>query len=165
VSTTVVTLTSPEHGSAEVVIARDVASVYAVVSDVTHYGRFSPENRSARWLGSATGPVRGARFRSWNRRGLMRWFTYCVVESATGTEFSFRVTFPPPMPATRWRYELTPLDESNTRVVESWELPKPLGPARRTMMRLLLGTANRPSDLTAGAAATLSRMSEFLAAQ
>ena len=156
------TSTSPARGSAEVVIDRDVASIYAIVSDVTGYGRFSPESRTARWLGSASAPVSGARFRSWNRRGLMRWFTNCVVETATGTEFAFRVTFPPPMPATRWRYVLTPLDESHTRVTESWELPKALGPARRTMMRLFLGAPDRPSDLTAGAATTLSRMRELL---
>lgn len=155
----VVTSTSPLRGTAEVAIDADAATVYALVSDVTAYGRFSPENRTARWLGGASGPVVGAEFRSWNRRGLFRWFTHCTVETVDhGREFAFRVTFPPPMPATRWTYRLDAIDDHRTRLQESWELAKPLGPARRAMMRLFLGVRDRPSSLTAGAAETLTRI-------
>ena len=140
----------------------DVATAYAVVSDVAGYGRFSPENRSAKWLGAASGPAPGARFRSWNRRGIVRWFTHCVVEAADGREFSFRVVFPPPMPKTRWTFRVAPIDAGHTRIEESWELSAPLGRARRAMMRLVLGVSDRPSNLTDGAAQTLTGMCGLL---
>jgi hypothetical protein len=69
--------------------------------------------------------------------------------------FAFRVTFPPPVPATRWTYRLEAVDDQHTRIEESWELPKPLGSVRRAMMRLFLGVRHRPESLTAGAAETL----------
>src|SRR5579864_9388032 len=133
VDSAVTTSTSSQRGTAAVVVEADAAAAYAVISDVMGYGRFSPENRSAKWLGADSGPAQGAKFRSWNRRGIFRWFTYCVVETADGREFSFRVVFPPPMPKTRWTYRLRPVDDRHTRIEESWELPAPLGPARRTM--------------------------------
>ncbi|CAN5838924.1 SRPBCC family protein [soil metagenome] len=153
------TSTSPLRGTATVSIGADAATVYALVSDVTGYGRFSPENRTARWRNGASGPVVGAKFRSWNRRGVFRWFTHCTVETVDhGRVFAFRVTFPPPMPATRWTYRLNPIDDQHTLLEETWELAKPLGPARRAMMRLFLGVRDRPSSLTAGAAQTLARI-------
>ncbi|CAN5839017.1 hypothetical protein BH23ACT8_BH23ACT8_12880 [soil metagenome] len=106
------TSTSPLRGTATVSIGADAATVYALVSDVTGYGRFSPENRTARWRNGASGPVVGAKFRSWNRRGAFRWFTHCTIETVDhGRVFAFRVTFPPPMPATRWTYRLNPIDD------------------------------------------------------
>ncbi|HZI98481.1 MAG TPA: SRPBCC family protein [Actinomycetales bacterium] len=156
----VATTTSATGGSATVVIDADASVVYELVSDVTGYGRFSPENRSARWLGGASGPEVGARFRSWNRRGPLRWFTHCRVATAEpGRTFAFTVVFPPPMPATRWTYRLD-TEGARTRLEESWELPKPLGPARRAMMRLFIGVQDRPATLTAGAAETVARIRE-----
>lgn len=158
----VATWTSPARGTTEVVVGADAATVYALVSDVTGYGRFSPENRTARWLRGASGPVVGAKFRSWNQRGVFRWFTDCTVEEADEDRvFAFRVSFPPPMAATRWTYRLQAIDDAHTRVEESWELPKPLGPARRAMIRLFLGVPDRPSSLTAGAAETLTSIRRF----
>jgi len=140
--------------------------VYALVSDVTGYGRFSPENRTAKWLRGASGPAVGAKFRSWNSSGAFRWFTHCTVETVDEDhEFAFRVSFPPPMAATRWTYRLQALDQDHTRLEESWELPKPLGPARRAMMRLFLGVRDRPTSLTAGAAATLTRIRQLFEPQ
>jgi hypothetical protein len=150
---------SRSSGSAQVTIAADPATVYKLVSDVTGYGRFSPENRSAAWRRNSPGPVVGARFSSWNRRGWFWWRTSCVVEAAEpGKEFGFRVVFPPPMPATRWRYRIEPVGDHESRVTESWQLPRPLGIGRRTMMRLFLGVRDRPASLTSGAEETLHGM-------
>ncbi len=133
--------------------------MYKLVSDVTGYGRFSPENRSAAWRRNSPGPVVGARFSSWNRRGWFWWRTSCVVEAAEpGKEFGFRVVFPPPMHATRWRYRIEPVGDHESRVTESWQLPRPLGIGRRTMMRLFLGVRDRPASLTSGAEETLHGM-------
>lgn len=156
------TTTSALGGRAALTINVDALTVYEVVSDVTGYGRFSPENRSASWLGAASEPAIGARFRSWNQRGAFRWFSHCTIEAAEpGRAFAFRVTFPPPMPSTRWTYRLVQIDDQHTRVEESWQLPGPLGPGRRAMMRLFLGVRDRPATLTAGAAETLSRIRDF----
>jgi hypothetical protein len=60
------------------------------------------------------------------------------------------------MPATRRTYRVDAIDDHHTRLEESWELPQPLGLARRALMRLFLGVRDRPSSLTAGAAETLT---------
>ena len=49
-------------GSASVVINRDPQTVFAVVSDITRTGEWSPECVSGRWVGGATGPAVGAKF-------------------------------------------------------------------------------------------------------
>lgn len=149
-------------GAVETIVGADPALVYEVVSDVTRYGRYSPENRSATWLHGVSRATRGATFRSWNKRRGFVWFTHCRIEVADPDgEFTFRVIFPPPMPQTRWSYRLFPV-ENGTRVRESWELPQPLGPLRKLMMWLFLGVRNRPESLTLGAVETLARMRESL---
>lgn len=116
----VATSTTPVRGTAEVVVGADAATVYALVSDVTRYGRFSPENRTARWLRGASGPVVGAKFRSWNQRGVFRWFTDCTVEEVDQDRvFAFRVSFPPPLAATRWTYRL----KRSTMTKPGWRSP------------------------------------------
>lgn len=155
----VATSTSPLRGTAAVAIDADAATVYALVSDVTGYGRFSPENRGATWIGGSSGPVVGAGFRSWNRHGVWAWFTHGTVAAREEDRvFAFDVTFPRFMTGTRWTYRLEPMDDDRIWLEESWELPRPLGPARRMMLRLVLGVRDRPASLTAGAAETVARI-------
>ena len=40
-------------------------------------GRWSPECTGGKWVGGATGPAVGARFKGSNRHGVMRWTTHC----------------------------------------------------------------------------------------
>ena len=42
--------------------------VWALVSDVTQIGRYSPETFEGEWLDGATGPAVGARFRGHVKR-------------------------------------------------------------------------------------------------
>jgi hypothetical protein len=56
--------------------------VYDVVADVTSMGERSPECYRCAWLDGATGAEVGARFRGYNRRGLLRWTTTCTVTTA-----------------------------------------------------------------------------------
>lgn len=105
------------------VIAADPAIVYRLVSDVTRTGEWSPETRSARWIGGATGPVAGARFRGVNRWRLVVWARTCVVEEAEpGKRFVFR-TLPKAglADSTRWSYEFEDVP-GGTRVTESYEI-------------------------------------------
>ncbi len=109
------------------VIAADPATVYRLVSDVTRVGEWSPEARSARWLGGATGPGVGARFRGRSRWRLMTWARTCVVEEAEpGKKFVFRTLPAARTPdSTRWTYELQEVPEG-TRVTESYEIVEAL---------------------------------------
>jgi ligand-binding SRPBCC domain-containing protein len=94
--------------------------VWALVSDVTRMGEWSPETVKAVWIEGASTPVVGARFKGSNKRGVMRWSTKCtVVACEPGKEFSF-VVGTPEKPATRWSYKFAPA-VGGTEVTESFE--------------------------------------------
>jgi hypothetical protein len=98
--------------------------LYAMVSDVTRTGEWSPENTGGQWRGGASGPVVGAKFRGSNRRGFRRWSTSCTVVSADpGKKFSFEVAFAG-VPVSRWTYEFIP-DGDGTLVTETWNDRRP----------------------------------------
>ena len=105
-------------------IAAPAGMLYALVSDVTRMGEWSPENVGGRWLGGATAPLVGARFRGSNRRGWRRWSTTCrVVAAEPGSTFAFDVSVSG-IPASRWTYELRP-DGDFTVVTETWTDRRP----------------------------------------
>lgn len=93
--------------------------VYAVVSDVTRTGEWSPENVGGRWVGGASGPAVGARFVGSNRRGWARWSTTCrVTDAEPGRRFAFEVTWTV-FPVARWDYEFSAAD-GGTEVRLTW---------------------------------------------
>jgi uncharacterized protein YndB with AHSA1/START domain len=102
--------------------------VWALVSDVTKIGRYSPETFEAEWLDGATGPAVGARFRGHvkrNGRGPTYWTTSSVTESEPGRVFAFGVGKPGKAMSV-WRYDLEPA-AGGTDVTESFTLsPMPL---------------------------------------
>jgi len=61
------------RGEQTIEIAAAPGTVYALVSDLTQMGEFSPECRQVEWLGGATGPAAGARFVGHNRNGPIKW--------------------------------------------------------------------------------------------
>ena len=68
--------------------------VWALVSDVTRIGEFSPETFEAEWLDGATGPAVGARFRGHvkrNEKGPIYWSTCEVTVCEPLEEFMFAV--------------------------------------------------------------------------
>jgi uncharacterized protein YndB with AHSA1/START domain len=68
--------------------------IWALLSDVTKIGRYSPETFEAEWIDGSTGPAVGARFRGHvkrNGRGPTYWTTCTVKASEPGREFSFGV--------------------------------------------------------------------------
>lgn len=128
--------------------------IYDLVSDVTRMGEWSPETIDAGWIGGATGPVAGARFRGRNRLGFASWTTKPVVTAAErGRLFAFRV---PGRSGATWRYELHPTS-AGTRVVEtvSQERPSPL-PIR--LLQRCAGVTDRSANLAEGMARTLERL-------
>lgn len=102
--------------------------VWELVSDITNTGRFSPETFEAEWLGGASGPAVGVRFRGHvkrNGRGPTYWSTCRIVASEPGREFAFVVEVGDTTLNT-WRYVFEPRD-GGTEVTESFELADRLG--------------------------------------
>jgi Polyketide cyclase / dehydrase and lipid transport len=111
------------HGSVTVHMAASADRVWDVVSDITRVGEFSPETFEAEWLGGASGPEAGARFRGHvrrNGRGPVYWTVCTVVACDPGREFAFSVAAGGKTVNT-WRYRLEP-GPGGTDVTESFEL-------------------------------------------
>ena len=98
--------------------------VWELVSDVTNIGKFSPETFEAEWLGGATGPAVGAKFRGHVRRngiGPIYWTTCRVLVCEPGREFVFGVLGPGGKPMNTWGYRFEP-NGNGTDVTEFFEL-------------------------------------------
>ena len=66
--------------------------IYDLIADVTQMGRWSPECTGGTWLGGASAPAVGARFKGSNKKGLMRWSTKCEITKADrGSAFEWQV--------------------------------------------------------------------------
>ena len=94
--------------------------VWAMVSDVTQMGKWSPENEGGvTWLRGATGPKSGAQFQGVNRNGKKEWTSVgTIVECEPGRSFSFQIKAVG-LKVAEWRYEFetTP---TGCRVIETW---------------------------------------------
>jgi len=114
-------MTTATRGQASVDIAASVDAVYDVLSDVTRMGERSPECYRCEWLDGATAAAPGARFRGYNRLGVVRWATTCTVTTADrGREFAFTVMSRHGREETQWRYIIAEVD-GLTRLTESYE--------------------------------------------
>lgn len=142
-------------GEASETVRADPALLWAMVTDVTRMGEWSPENQGGEWLDGADGAVVGAHFKGHNRRGKATWSTTCeVVEAEPGRIFAFRTSG---SPNTVWRYRFEPVD-GGTHVTESFEMAKPLGTFSRLLTRVTTGVTDRRSDMEEGARTTLARL-------
>lgn len=110
-----------EHAEVSVEVAAGPTTLYEMVSDVTRMGEWSPENVGCTWLGGATGPAVGAKFKGKNQRGWRKWSTVNeVVEAAPGEAFAFR-TSSFGLAVALWRYRFDGDDpDGPTTVTESW---------------------------------------------
>jgi len=133
------------EGQASIFIAASPESVYALVSDITRMGEWSPECISGEWLAGATGPAVGAKFKGNNKLGPYKWSTSPIVTaSEPGKVFEFDAG------ATTWRYEFAPA-EGGTRVTESFAVTS-------TMTKIYSTIARRHGSLVKGMAKTLERI-------
>ncbi len=97
--------------------------VWELVSDITKMGTYSPEVFEAEWLGGATGPAVGGRFRGHVRRneiGPVYWTTCRVTACEPGREFGFAV-LAGDRALNNWHYRLEPSGDG-TDVTESFRL-------------------------------------------
>jgi uncharacterized protein YndB with AHSA1/START domain len=151
------------RGAVTVHVDASPERVYALVSDVTRMAEWSPETYRCRWIGTE-GPVPGARFKGYNRRGRARWSNTLVVASADpGREFSFRRDVLP-CGVCDWRYSMEP-DGGGTRLTESYEVVKPDWPITHWINGILLRVADRDADLRAGMRTTLAGIKAAAEAQ
>jgi uncharacterized protein YndB with AHSA1/START domain len=121
-------------------IAAPPQTVYALIADLTRMGEWSPETTSVTWLGGATEPRLGARFRGANRNGLRRWSTICTVVAAEpGRELAWESRLFG-RPVALWRYTFEADGNGGTKVTEASE------DQRRAVFRALGGVASGVSD-------------------
>ena len=147
-----------DRDEASTVVAAPPTEVYAVVADVTRMPDLSPEVVSCRWLDGATGPVVGARFEALNESAAgKRWKNRPVVTVADpGREFAFSRT--EPLAGTiAWRYRFEP-DGPGTRVVESYEVERPVTRLGWFVIEKVFRGGNRRAALRAGMQTTLERL-------
>ncbi len=136
-------------------IAAPPEELYALISDVTNMGRWSPENHTCEWIGGATGPAVGARFKGANSRGRRRWSTKSTVVAADpGRRFAFDVALGP-MAISRWAYDFE-ADGDGCRVTESWT-DRRAGWMRRAAPPVM-GVRDQAAHNRAGMEATLAAL-------
>ena len=142
-------------------IAAPPEAVWALVSDVTRIGEFSPETFEAEWLDGATGPEVGARFRGHvkrNGRGPTYWSPCRVTRADPHEAFEFTVG-PDKLVANTWGYRLEPAGEG-TDVTEYFRLsPSPVLKLYWALAGWSRGRTNREGMQT-----TLERMKAALEA-
>lgn len=113
------------HMYDEVTVHMDAPAerIWALVSDITRTGQFSPETIDAEWLDGATAPAAGVRFRGRvkrNGRGPTYWTKCTILVADPGREFTFAVSLAGKTVNT-WKYRFTPTGDG-TDVTESFTL-------------------------------------------
>jgi uncharacterized protein YndB with AHSA1/START domain len=113
----------PLSGEVSVPMAAPPEKVWALVSDVTRIGEFSPETFEARWTHGATGPAVGARFKGHVKRngvGPVYWTPCTVTKCVPEQVFEFGVGLDH-NPINTWGYRLEPsADGSGGTVVTEY---------------------------------------------
>ena len=136
-------------------VAAPADKLYGMVSDVTRMAQWSPEQTATKWVGGATGPAVGARFRGSNRNGWRRWSTSCTVTDAQpGKRFAFRVSSYG-LPVADWTYEFTP---TGTGCVVAESTVDRRGMLIKYGGGLVTGVWNRPTHNLDGIRRTLAAL-------
>jgi hypothetical protein len=92
--------------------------IYALVSDLTRMGEWSPEAVGGKWVGG-TGPAPGVKFKGNNAHGSKKWSTVVeVTEASEPKRFAF-ATKVGPIVVAEWAYSIESSDAGCT-VTESW---------------------------------------------
>ncbi|MGK2866295.1 MAG: SRPBCC family protein [Mycobacterium sp.] len=105
--------------SDSVTVALDPDTLYALVSDITRMGDWSPICKACWWDDPAAGPAVGAWFTGRNELPERTWETRSqVVAADPGREFAWEVN----NGWVRWGFTLEPVDgpRPGTRLTESW---------------------------------------------
>jgi len=137
-------------------VAAPPERLWALLSDVTNAGRWSPECTGCEWEGDGPhAPVVGAEFKGHNRHGFMRWTTHCVVVAAEEpSHFAFQVK----ESGMRWGYRFEPDGEGGTRLTEYRDKTRKISlPVRMVQKSGILGR-DREGLMVEGMRETLERV-------
>lgn len=143
----------------QVLVTRDINApaerVWEMVSDVTRMGEWSPENEGAKWLGGATGPTPGAKFRGVNRIGKRTWKTEAVViDAEPGRRFSFRV-YAAGLKIAEWTYAFESIP-TGCRVTETYVDQRLL--VMKLIGKMVSGVGDRATHNRTGMEQTLDNL-------
>ena len=145
----------PPRGEVSLYMQAPAEKVWALVSDVTRIGEFSPETFEARWSRGSTGPEVGAYFKGHVKRngvGPTYWSPCRVTQCVPNEVFEFSVGNDD-VTLNNWGYRLEP-SGSGTKVTEYFRIEPNLAMrAYWTVFGLLRGRTNRKGMRT-----TLERM-------
>jgi hypothetical protein len=131
--------------------------VFALVSDLPGMGELSPENTGGRWLGGASAPAVGVRFRGSNRKGWRRWSTVVrVITCEPPTRFAFDVSSIG-LSVSRWTYDIASRPGGCT-VTETWEDRR--GRAMDVIGLLASGVGDRTAYTATSIERTLAALKE-----
>ncbi len=136
------------QGEATIHIDAPAEAVYALVTDVTRMGEWSPECVRAEWVDGATGPAVGAKFKGHNKIGrFLKWSTTPeVTEVEAGRVFAFRTK------ETIWRYRFDATG-AGTDVTETFETV-----SYNKLMQLVAPERKRQPQIVEGMHETLRRL-------
>ena len=98
-----------DHDEVSLTIQATADALYDLVSDITRTPEFSPNVVRSKWIGGATAPAVGARFKAYSapRRGYAPGNKPVVTVADPGCEFAFTRTVP--LAGTvEWRYLFIP---------------------------------------------------------
>ena len=145
----------------DVIVERDIAAppekVWAMISDVTRMGEWSPEATGGAWSKGVSGPAVGARFKGTNANGKKSWTTACRVTACEpGRAFGFAVRGGG-LPVADWNYTITPTPEG-CHVVEQWTDHR--GAAIKFLGRIISGVAERAPHNQANMERTLAALAQ-----
>lgn len=148
-------MTAPS-ATGRIEIAAPAEAVYALVSDPGKLADVAEEYHGHRWVGGASGPAVGAKFKGRNRRGFRRWSTLSTITDADpGRRFGFEVTSVAGLPVSRWQYDFEPAGDGCVVVESMWERR----PAWfRVPTSTVTGVWNRDEANAANIATTLARL-------
>lgn len=146
------------HDEVSTEIGATPDQVYALVSDITRMGEWSPECVHCSWTKGATGATVGARFKARNKGGRgPAWFnTPTVTVAEPGREFAFNRKGLA-IGSYTWRYTMQPTP-NGTRLTESFDAERPLGPVMSWITEKWTGSNDRDADLHRGMTTTLDRI-------
>ncbi len=135
-------------------INADPATLYDLIGNVENMPRFSPETIHTEWIGGATQPAVGARFKGTNQLKSAKWSTKPTVTVAEpGRRFAFKV---PGRSGAEWSYTFEPV-AGGTLVTESMQQTGP-SPALIRLLQRRNGVTDRATHLRDAMTTTLSRL-------